>query len=115
MNIAMKRKERITQSNIEAVTTKLSNQKYITQQLAKENKMVVHECKKEKSLLLKHYVIKIKTANNVASQRLKAAKGYTIIIEKNMRQNTKEATFIIDNIKKQVSSRVKDADAAMKN
>ena len=36
MNIAMKRKERIAKSKIEAMTTKLSNQKYLTQQLAKE-------------------------------------------------------------------------------
>ena len=32
-----------------------------------------------------------------------------------MRQNTKEATFIIDKIKKQVSSRLKGADLVIKN
>lgn len=61
--------------------------------------MVVHKCKKDKVWLLKSYAIKIKTENNVASQKLKAAKELNTFIERKMRQNTKRATFKIDNIK----------------
>lgn len=88
MKIAMKRKERISQLKIEDTTMKLRNQKYITHKLSKENNMVLHERKKN-SIIIENYALKIKIANNNASQKLNAAKEHTSCIEKYFETNHK--------------------------
>ena len=64
------------------MTTELINQKNLTRQVIKENKMVVLRHKQEKESLVKQYHIKMKVANSIASQKLNVAKENTVLIQK---------------------------------